>query len=268
MTGIDVKMDTRAFRQALISVLPHVSTEKDDFFLGRVRAYATGGNLVLCATDRFTAAMAWVELDEADGEVGCLDLMLADAQQLLAVHRVPKEGSYTLQIRTDGQYTWATDVSGLGFGGRELRMESVTVDKTYPDVAHMLGLVAKSTGWQDSWAEIPAPLLNLVHGQYLARFAVAGKVFDDYIAVESVVKPMSLLVTVGDTFIGALMPRRDSHEASQEKWQKQFRLDALVIAEDVATAHPTPPRKEQPADVVNLDDLIPAQDDDEDGSDG
>lgn len=267
MTGIDVKMDTRAFRQALISVLPHVSAERDDFFLGRVRAYATGGNLVLCATDRFTAAMAWVELDEADGEVGCLDLMLADAQQLLAVHRVPKEGTYTLQLRTDGQYTWATDVSGLGFGGRELRMESPTVDKTYPDVAHMLGLVAQSAGWQDSWAEVPAPLLNLVYGQYLSRFAVAGKVFDEYIAVESVVKPMSLLVTVGDRFIGALMPRRDSHDAAQEKWLKQFRLDALVIAEDVATAHPAPPRKEQASDVVNLDDLIPAQDD-EDGSDG
>ena len=267
MTGIDVKLDTRAFRRALISVLPHVSAEKDDFFLGRVRAYATGGNLVLCATDRFTAAMAWVELDEADGEVGCLDLMLADAQQLLAVHRVPKEGTYTLQLRTDGQYTWATDVSGLGFGGRELRMESPTVDKTYPDVAHMLGLVAQSAGWQDSWAEVPAPLLNLVHGQYLSRFAVAGKVFDEYIAVESVVKPMSLLVTVGDRFIGALMPRRDSHDAAQEKWLKQFRLDAQVIAEDVATAHPAPPRREQASDVVNLDDLIPTQDD-EDGSDG
>lgn len=268
MSGIDVKLDTRAFRRALISVLPHVSTEKDDFFLGRVRAYAAGGNLVLCATDRFTAAMAWVELDEADGEIGCLDLMLADAQQILAVHRIPKEGSYTLQLRSDGQYSWATDVSGLGFGGRELRMESVTVDKTYPNVAHMLGLVAQRAGWRDSWAEVPAPLLNLVHGQYLARFAVAGKAFDEYVAIESVVQPMALLVTVGDTFIGALMPRRDSHSEGQVKWQKQFRQDALSVSFDVAIAHPAPPQVQDASKVVNLDDLIPTQDDDEDGSDG
>lgn len=254
-------VSTRRLRAALIAVLPHASTDKDDVFLTRVRVYAGGHQLVVCATDRFTAAMAWVDLDESTGEVGCFDLTTTDVQQLLAVHRVPKEGSFELRLGHDGKHLRATDVSGLGFGGKSLRLEALSVDKSYPDVPDLIARVARSAA--DRLVD-PGSSLNLVWGAATARFTLAAKAFDEFLSIEAIERPRALLVSCGESFLGVLIPRGDSGSDALVRVERRLRLAAAGVAGMARLGHPLPePVKAQQdqVEVQDLGDLIPSAQD-------
>lgn len=269
MTDFDVKVNTRRFRGALISVLPHVSTDKDDVFLTRVRVYVSPKHLVVAATDRFTAAMAWLPVDESTGEVGCFDMTTTDVQQLLAVHRIPKEGSYDLRLGHDGKHLRATDVSGLGFGGKSLRLEALSVDKTYPDVPNLISRVATSADL--AAGSVRDAQLNQVWGAGLARFTVAAKVFEEFLVVEAIARPRAVLLSCGISFLGVLIPTGDADDVAED--EHQLRAAAVDVAAVARLGHPQPPEVKAHKDateVQDLSDLIPISADEqaEAGEDG
>lgn len=266
MTDFDLTVSTRRFRGALIAVLPHVSTDKDDMFLTRVRVYVSPDHLVVAATDRFTAAMAWVPVDASTGEVGCFDMTPTDVQQILAVHRIPKEGSYDLRLGHDGKHLRATDISGLGFGGKSLRLEALSVDKTYPDVPNLISRVATSADL--ARGSVRDAQLNQVWGAGLARFTVAAKVFEEFLIVEAIGRPRAVLISCGTAFLGVLIPTGDADDVSED--EHRLRKDAIAAASVARLGHPEPPEVKAHRDateVQDLSDLIPISSDDEKGGD-
>lgn len=83
---MEFTVETDDLRKALRAVAPHASTDADHRRLYRVRLEVGPENVTVSATNGFSAGQALVSVwDNADGEIGMLDLSPLDVKELLVL---------------------------------------------------------------------------------------------------------------------------------------------------------------------------------------
>lgn len=211
MTDLDVTVATSEWRAGLISVLPHVCADDEVPMLQRVRLYVTEHGVFAAATDRFTAAVTHIDALEQASDTGCFDLGPTDAKEVLALFKPARDDTdATLRIEVREKDIRFTDVSGM-FPGKQLRIIPPTVSQQFPDVAKMIGelrYVSSDYEWPLS-----------VNGEYMARFAAAGKSYGMPLVLQPTKRAM--VITCGSSFTGALMPVKLTDEGRTdlaERW--------------------------------------------------
>lgn len=105
---ITATIDTAHLRNALASVLVH--TDKATPELAGIRCTITDTQLILAATNRYTAALARADVLEVEGLSGSLvddsfQLPLAAARELLALYRLPRDPTNTPVVRIEVEPT-------------------------------------------------------------------------------------------------------------------------------------------------------------------
>lgn len=221
-------------RQALRSVAVHASPDKDLPVLQRVRLHITRDNVLVTATNRYTVAVAVVSVWHNaydDDDVIC-DLTLAQVPEILAMFRSKgeksdDEGDDDLRIRITDRYLVMTDVAGL-FPGKEVTWPRVATEGQFPDVYGLTGrmLTVAGTG--------KASTLH-TSGKLLALFKAAADAYDAPVVLEPTKSDGgAIVVSVGESFVGALMPIKPSDEllAQHATWRDGWhaRLGQLNLA--------------------------------------
>lgn len=218
MTRITVS--THDLRCALKSVLPHVNPVADMPPQHRVRLSIGQVNVTMAATNGFTIGVALVSIEDPDTEPdSTLDLSPQDVREVLALFR-GKPGSdeddpgELLEISASEKHVTFTDIGGL-FPGKSLRLPRYPDDGNFPKVArYVAGLLTRPAG-----ADVAQVTRIAVGQRYLSLFKAAGLAYGEPLVIEPTSARGALLVSCGDSFIGALMPVRQDED-------QQVRLQA------------------------------------------
>ncbi|RBO87559.1 hypothetical protein [Nocardia puris] len=196
---------TPDMRMALTSVLAHISTDKEDTTLHRVRLTFDRAHLTVTATDRITMALAIVSVWQNDqSEPVVVELLPDDARKILNVFKEGQRGGgddgpeYRLRLEVDDERITATDCSGL-IDGRSLTLPRLATEDALAAVAARVAEVHDGQ---------TAALLDItVSGDSLARFKVAAKTYGSLLTFEPREHGM-LLVRCGESFLGLMYSRR------------------------------------------------------------
>jgi len=225
----EITVDVTDLRRALRSVLVHASTDKEETICGIVRLVIQRDQTIVCATNRYTIGLAsvsnWSNTYNDHGVI--VDLSLTQVAEILALFKAPKddEDETTLTVRVTDRYLLITDTSGL-FPGKSMTWPRITVNDNYPDVLKLMGgvLAAAGTG--------RATRMH-TQGKYLALFKVAAVEYREVILIEPTRNDAgALAISIGDSFVGALMPVRTSEETdSAERTARAGWLTALGITD-------------------------------------
>ncbi|QCG77053.1 DNA polymerase III sliding clamp [Gordonia phage Ewald] len=258
---------TKDFRRALRAVSPHASRDDKLPMINRVRLYVDQNNLMVGATDRFTAAVGLVSVWESDlAAVGPVDLALADIGMILSVFTAGKESSnagdspeWQLRIELREKRTSTavsqpdllssavrvTDVSGM-IPGEVLEFPALPPHSLFPNLPQLFA----------NHLSIPAGLLDTfaVDGDMLARLKIAAKVYGDKALILSTpaADRSPVLARCGDSFLGLVMPRRmdeDERIAAKawlEAWVRRLPVPSREIVVDLDEVR-------QPADKETAD---------------
>lgn len=213
---LDVLVETSDLRAALSSVVVHADINPE--YLARHQVYieVDTENVTITATDGMSSALAIVSVfSNNSGVLGTVGLVPADVKKILQIHQGGKkpaedEPQHMLQLQVDGKDSMGkdadsdgqahiviTDQSGM-FPGRALRVPLVPQDGKPMDIT---GLIARLHHGDSAWTEGSA-----FPGATVARFAVAAKAYKAPIQISSVEGARALLIRVGESFLGALMP--------------------------------------------------------------
>lgn len=213
---LDVLVETSDLRAALASVLVH--SDPNPEFLARHQVYLDVGteNVTVTATDGMSSALAIVSIySNNSGVLGKVGLVPSDVKKVLAIHQGGKkaaedEPQHMLQLQVDGKdskgkdeasdgqaHLVITDQSGM-FPGRALRIPLVPQDSSPLDIT---GLIARLHYGETAWTEGSA-----FPGATVARFAVAAKAYKAPIQISSVAGTRAVLIRIGESFLGGLMP--------------------------------------------------------------
>lgn len=230
-------------RQALLSVAAHIDTDIDFPVLHRLRLDVGPENVTVTATDRLTAAVAIVSvMDNLDGEMGPVDMGPQDVKDLLFLFKPPKdlEGSAMLRLEhttgDDGAPVLrVTDASGLFDIGKALDLPWREVDQEFPDLPRLVAV---------AMSREPKPPRRLVTTQrLLGRFKAAADAYGEAVVLEPSGENTALLVHVGESFIGVLMPRRQDPESMVKinEWRGAWtRRLPVPTARDLELPPPAP----------------------------
>lgn len=248
-------VEVEDLRAAFTAVLPHVSSDKKNHQLRRVRLTPFGQNLEISATDRYTVALGMVSIWESDGEADIIDLDPVEVQQILTVFTPPPRGEEAaLEIRTTAAELTLTDVGGL-IDGKALTLPRVTADEGYPSLRHLF--VGRLHGAPDvtgaAW----------FHAKHLARFQAAQRVYGHPLVIDRTPGPATMWsVRCGESFIGLICPVRPDEDALAEdaRWVEDWsrRLPSTT----------TPPPASFAAELLKFGTGVfttTTRDDDEDG---
>lgn len=217
----EVTVGISDLRAALRSVVVHAGNDKEVPVLQRVRVTVQRDNLLVAATNRYTVGVAvvsaWNNAYDDDGVI--LDLMLPQVRELLAMFRAggktdDEAGDDDLRLRLTDRYLIATDVAGL-FPGKEVTWPRSAVEETFPDLLAMTERLLLMAG---------AGRAKAVHtnGQLLALFKTAATIYKEPVVIEHTKdQGGALVLSVGESFIGALMPIKPSDEqlSEQRTWR-------------------------------------------------
>lgn len=234
---------TGDLRQALAAVRVHASTEKDDPQFNRVRLTIGEENLVVTASDRFTAGLAIVSIwDDSSDEGDETPIVELAPEDIVSILRIFKAGGgssgddvpdYILRIEVDANEVTVTDISGFGIAGHALTMPRLS---TEPGLSGVPALIQRQQDGAD--AQLVSGLA--VASEYLARFKDAGRAYGDTLMLEARADGRVLLVRCGESFLGILSPRRldEDHLVRAKEWSEAWdrRLPAVVAASRVAAA--------------------------------
>lgn len=217
-------VDVVDLREGIGAVLPHVSSNKKDDRLRRMRLTPFGQNLEITATDRYTVGLALVSLFDPAPEVDVIDLHPEDIAQILAVFTAPPAGEQTLvEIRTTSAEITLTDKSGL-IDGRSLTLPRMATDETFPNLrdlfadrmpgAHPAVNMVDPDGLREVWWR----------AEHLARFRAAERAYGHPLVVT---RPLGVLwlIRCGESFLGLIAPVRpdDKAQASARGWAEDWR---------------------------------------------
>lgn len=155
-----------------------------------------------------------------------------------------------------------------------LKLDGFAAADNYPDVANIIERAAFAARLDVAATGGLAKVLigsgrYVVNPLHLARFVAAGKAYAVELAIEPAGNPPALLVRCSTDFAGLMLPRRLT-EAQADMWQASLR-NLPELTQQVSKVHPIAPEvrsARERSEVQDLSDLIPTQDDDEDGSDG
>jgi len=201
-----VVVGTHDLRAALTAVRPHAEKNADFETFRRVRLEINGENVSVVATDRVSAGLAIVsvwETEDSLAEEAILDLTPEQVDKILQIFKAPKdkgdEPSAILRLEVGDNFFTLTDVSGLpGIDGQSMTQPRTATDDAFPDVPH---LVARSRAGELRWVEQFA-----ANGDRLAAFRIAGVVYQQPVVIEARTTTRALSITVGESFLGVLMP--------------------------------------------------------------
>lgn len=248
---LDVLVETSDLRAALSSVLVHADPNPE--FLARHQIYMDVGteNVTITATDGMSSALAIVSVHANNsGVLGQVGLVPSDVKKLLAIHQGGKKGGedepqHILQLQVDKKdshgkdrdndaqpHLVVTDQSGM-FPGRALRIPLVPQDDR---PLNIVGLIARLHYGETAWTEGSA-----FPGTTVARFAVAAKAYKAPIQIQSVARSRALLIRIGESFLGALMPVSvvDAESSQQlhfnQAWNQRLPRPAFTIVTDGET---------------------------------
>lgn len=195
--------------QLLVPVLPHADNPGADWglpVLQHVHLQTRAGFLTATATDRYTCAIARVPAPE-DVKVDAL-LHAGDAKALLAMFK-PKRGQHDQELElafsegqlqvTGGGVLFSNAVVTYALGGWD-----------FPKVRFIFEERLGVKGDGEPFALNPA---------LLAKFAVASKALGQLpMRVHTTSQHRPTLVTVGDSFIGAIMPVKSTDDEDAPDW--------------------------------------------------
>lgn len=238
----------RSLRGALISTLPHIASDKNSPDLARLRVFVTTAGVHVGATDRYTMALASVVLVERPQVLGCFDLYPDTAKLLLKVFRpASKEDSPVVRVEVTEKSLRVTDISGL-FPGTSLSVVPATAHPRWPDVPAILGRL-----WRDRMPAAPLPM----PGDKIGRFIAATRAYEWELLAEPVIDGRAVVLSCGDTFVGALMCRPVDHYdverwgGARAGWMREFGPLSSVLPE----LPPDPPKASD--DIVAEETVIP-----------
>jgi len=224
---------TADLRRALQAAGPHASTDTDDTTCHRVRLAVGEHNITVSATNRYSAALALVSIEEHDGEVIDIDLSSQDVKEILALFKSTKAGTDeeigdVLQLRTTDEHFRVTDVSGL-FPGKSLSLPRLAVDGQFPDVA---AIAFKALTRPPTLSLEIAERLTTA-GTLLALFKSAAAAYNEPLALEMTGPGSVLVVSCGESFLGLLkaMKPNDDQLAEMTRWRDAWltRLEASQL---------------------------------------
>lgn len=215
-----VTVDAALLLQALRAVLPHADGTEELPIIHRVRLDVTDHAIEALATSRYTAAIARLADDAMvdTGEIAeawTIDLFPSDLATVAKMFKPGKDEQITLRIdlRRDERVTF-TDASGL-FDGRAYTVPTVGHPEDYPDLRKLIA------DTMDSERGIVGTVTYT--GDLLRRFASSSASYSDALHIEPTREGKAFIVTVGQNFIGLLMPQSNNDEASAE--QRKVRSD-------------------------------------------
>lgn len=203
---------TADLRQALTAVRPHASTDKDDPEISRIRLTIGGENIVVTATDRFTAGLAIASTWDHDGEPGeIVEVLADDAAKILAIFKSGKEAGddspqYLLRLDIDDEHVTVTDCSGM-IDGRRFRMPRLATEDSLNVVPV---LIDRAHGGRTVLLDDVENMT--VSGDHLGRFKIAATTYKEALSLEtragSAKGSVCVLIRCGESFLGLMMPRR------------------------------------------------------------
>ncbi|MEU7631733.1 DNA translocase FtsK [Nocardia sp. NPDC049220] len=247
-----VNVGTADFRRALNAVRVHASTDSQVPPLHRIRLAIDRQNIVVTATDTFTAGMAIASVwnsSDGPGHYPCtVDIALSDIKNILQIFTAGKEKSDTPEFElrldiTDNRIT-ITDCSGL-IDGHALTVPRMPTDGG--TLCTIPGLIARQ---RDSDATLLTDMS--VGGEVMARFSAASNAYGHALDIEAHSASRALLIRCGEDFLGLMMPRQllDQDRDERREWSAGWdrRLPDIVAAAEAE-------RAEQPrtVNVVDLD---------------
>ncbi|WJJ10408.1 hypothetical protein P9990_17705 [Prescottella equi] len=238
-----ILVGTNDLRAALKSVRPHACLDPELPSLCRIRLDVGPQNVTVTATDRFTIGLAIASvfthlnpdtLDETTLPwVEVIDLAVDDVDKILGIFPGGKEPAdepqYLLRIETDPTHVVVTDSSGM-IDGRSLKVPRLPADESFPDLASLVWKVHSGA---------PVLIENLtVGGKYNARFKAATDAYRQPQTMESTTGSKGLMIRVGESFLGLLMPIAldEETEARHLEWRKAWttRLAPTTGQDDAA----------------------------------
>lgn len=202
MTKPSITMPVAELDRLLTPVLPMAAVDDSLPVLHATLIEVRNGDVLAWATDRFKAGLSRVpgEFASVKGDFRAL-LDIDDAAHMLKLFkpaRRPAAQAAQVRLTLDGSMLYAEPAGGL-FGFSDLRVGYRLLDGTYPDVRSLLVDRLRETG---------TPISGItVNADFLARFKAAER-HDAACSVDLPTKPRgTLLVRVGDRFVGVLMPK-------------------------------------------------------------
>lgn len=238
----ELGVGTGDLRNALRSVVVHASPDKELPVLQRVRLHIQRDNILAVATNRYSVGLAaisiWDNTYEDDGIA--IDLTITQVTEILAMFKSKNEkdddaGDDDLRIRLTDRYMTMTDTAGL-FPGKEVTWPRVATEKTFPNILGLVGGIHAKAGSGSAYALHTS-------GRLLALFKTASAVYDAPITImPTAADGGALCITVGESFVGALMPIKPSDEqvvqasAWRGAWDRRLRAVDLATGEIFETA--------------------------------
>lgn len=226
-----ITVATADLRRALTAVVPHAATDKEDTTMHRVRLTIGDQNVTVAASNRYSAGLALVSVEEHDGELLDVDLSPQDVKEIRALFTSKNGGNDeeigdTLELRTTDDKFRITDTSGL-FPGKLLELPRYAVDSNFPNLRTLALKILSKTGEKSVERLVTT-------GSLVSLFKAAAQAYSKPLALEMTGEKSALIVSCGESFLGLLSPARPSDETAAEidSWRSAwlFRLQESELA--------------------------------------
>lgn len=216
---------------ALAAVTPHAGTEPDLPATYRVRLVADGTNLVVTASNRYTAGMAIASIEDSDAEPGTtVDLLPNEATDVMRLFKAKlddEELQTTIRLAGSGaeRHVGFVDSSGM-LDGKEFVLPAHSIADGMPDIPTLAAgtLRRKRT----------ATTRLVATGKFVKLFSAAATAYGESLTLEPTSETTPMVLACGESFLGLLMPSRPSDEelAKLDGWRKDWlaRLPEPAVA--------------------------------------
>jgi DNA polymerase III beta subunit, central domain len=224
----EIGVGTADLRNALRAVAAHASLDKETPVLQRVRLHIQRDNILAVATNRYTLAVAacsiWENVYTDNGVI--VDLSLMQVGEILAMFKSKAEkdddaGDDDLRIRLTDRYITMTDTAGL-FPGKEVTWPRLATEEQFPDLLALMGGFHAKAGTGAAYSLHTS-------GRLLALFKVASAVYNAPVTImPTQTEGGAMVLSIGESFVGALMPIKPSdeqvieHAAWREAWDRRL----------------------------------------------
>lgn len=230
----EITVGTTDLRNALRSVVVHAGPDKEMPALQRVRLSIQRGNIILSATNRYTVGVGLVSIwDNTYDDNGVIvDLTLTTVGEILAMFKAgggqdEDRGDDDLRIRITDRHLIITDMAGL-FAGKEVIWPRTATEDSFPDLIAVTGQMLAQAGTGHATT-------LYTNGKLLGLFKTAAAIYRQPVVIEPTRDDGgALVISVGESFIGALMPIKptDEHVTEQEAWRLSWHRRLGVLNPD------------------------------------